>query len=165
MEVFNKFPNKKFLINIKSKRLDETKLLANIISTLPQSQQNNLMIYGGQYKQREYLIKHFPNMPIMTKSSFKACVKDYILIGWSAVVPNSCKNNILLIPQNLTPLIWGWPNKFLNRMAGVNSEVFVTANINKKFLTGSQGMPTISAKTLIDAGYKGGIWTDDIDQF
>lgn len=162
-EIFEKFPNKKFLINIKSNNLAEAKMLSNKIKTLPKTQQAKLMIYGGKTKLHIQLNADLPDMVTMSKPGFKACAKDYMLIGWSGFIPESCKNNILLIPNNLKSIVWGWPNKFIKRMTDVNTSVFLIDDYNGS--NRSKGLPTDKAKALIAAGYKGGIWTDDIDEF
>lgn len=162
-EIFEKFPNKKFLINIKSNNLAEAKMLSNKIKTLPKTQQAKLMIYGGKTKLHVQLNADLPDMVTMSKPGFKACAKDYMLIGWSGFIPESCKNNILLIPNNLKSIVWGWPNKFIKRMTDVNTSVFLIDDYNGS--NRSKGLPTDKAKALITAGYKGGIWTDDIDEF
>lgn len=162
-EIFEKFPNKNFLINIKSNNLTEAKMLSDKIKTLPKAQQNKLMIYGGKQKLHVQLNADLPNIVTMSKPGFKACAKDYMLMGWSGYIPDSCKNNILLIPNNLKSIVWGWPNKFITRMQSVNTSVFLVDDY--KDSNRSKGLPTAKAKTLIAAGYKGGIWTDDIDEF
>lgn len=162
-EIFDKFPNNKFLINIKSNNLDETKLLIEKIKTLPKPQQNKLMIYGGKTEIHNELNTALPHIITMNKPRFKSCAQDYILLGWSGYIPQSCKNNILLVPNNLTSLVWGWPHKFIQRMQNVNTSVFVIDDYTGRDF--SKGLPTVEAKSLIASGYKGGIWTDDIDEF
>ena len=99
----------------------------------------------------------------MTKASLKSCLKHYILLGWTSYIPDVCKNNILVIPSNIAPFIWGWPTKFLTRMKQVNTQVYLM----DPYTSGSRlkGISTSVAKKLINSGYKGGIWTDDIDEF
>lgn len=121
------------------------------------------MIYGGGEKLHTQLNADLPHITTMNKLRFKACVIDYMLLGWSGYIPNSCKNNILLIPNNLKSIIWGWPHKFVQRMQNVNTHIFVIDDYTGRDF--SKGLPTNRAKALISTGYKGGIWTDDIDEF
>lgn len=162
-EVFAAFPNDKFLINIKSNNLAEAKLLSDKINSLPHAQQANLMIYGGGEKLHAQLNADLPDIITMNKPRFKSCVQSYILLGWSGYIPETCKNNIIVVPQNLKWAIWGWPHKFIARMQSANTQVFVIDDYTGRNF--SKGLPTQDAKALIAAGYKGGIWTDDIDEF
>jgi hypothetical protein len=37
--------------------------------------------------------------------------------GWSAYTARaSCRNLLILVPENFAPLLWGWPNRFVERM-------------------------------------------------
>ncbi|MGL1922197.1 MAG: glycerophosphodiester phosphodiesterase family protein [Hyphomicrobiales bacterium] len=162
-EIFETFPNKNFLINIKSNNLHEATLLADKIKTLPIDQQNKLTIYGGKQKLHAQLNADLPHISTMNKPEFKDCAKQYLLLGWSGYIPETCHNTMFIVPHNYKNLIWGWPNKFIERMASVNTSVFVMDDYTGRNF--SKGLPTIKAKALLAAGYKGGIWTDDIDEF
>ena len=57
--------------------------------------------------------------------AMKACLTDYVKFGWTGYVPESCRNTTVAVPLNYQWAIWGWPNRFLDRMAGVGTKVIL----------------------------------------
>jgi hypothetical protein len=45
--------------------------------------------------------------------------------GLSGYVPPDCERSVLLVPVSYAPWLWGWPNRFLNRMIAHGSAVFI----------------------------------------
>jgi glycerophosphoryl diester phosphodiesterase len=74
--------------------------------------------------------------------------------------PSACKNTVIVVPVNYQWVIWGWPDRYLDRMRAVNSQVFVTGPYTK----GSQigGLNTAEEFRELPQGYGGGVWTDEI---
>ena len=89
----------------------------------------------------------------------KACTKDYALTGWTSIVPESCRDGTLMIPVNMQWLMWGWPNRLLQRMNGVGARVIVM---------GPYGSNTGAGLTLpeqlgeIPSSFNGYLWAEDI---
>jgi glycerophosphoryl diester phosphodiesterase len=54
-----------------------------------------------------------------------ACLKSYAKIGWTSIVPASCRNTTVIVPLNYRWMLWGWPYRFLDRMAKANSRVVI----------------------------------------
>jgi glycerophosphoryl diester phosphodiesterase len=65
------------------------------------------------------------------------------------------------MPVNVGPWMWGWPHRFQQRMASVNSVFFAVAPYHGGGFSG--GIDTADALRLLPAGYMGGISTDSID--
>ena len=57
-----------------------------------------------------------------------ACLKSYAKIGWTSVVPESCRNTTVIVPLNYRWMLWGWPYRFLDRMAKANTKVMIYGN-------------------------------------
>jgi glycerophosphoryl diester phosphodiesterase len=160
-DVLATFPDKRFLINIKSNDPHEGDLLADQLSQLPPAQLRLLMAYGGDLP-IERLHLRMPAMRVMSRQSLARCGLRYIGIGWSGIVPDDCRNTIVLVPANLTWLIWGWPNLFAGRMHRAESEVFVTGPLS----FGDPGLAGIDSDddlAWLPAGFVGGIWTNRIE--
>ena len=66
-----------------------------------------------------------PDIRTISRATIKSCLLGYIGYGWSGVVPKACRNAMVMLPINVAPWMWGWPDRFLNRMKAANSEVFV----------------------------------------
>lgn len=46
-------------------------------------------------------------------------------LGWSGYVPEACRDTSLLIPVNIAPWLWGWPDRFLDRMGAAGTNVYL----------------------------------------
>ena len=68
--------------------------------------------------------------------------------------------SVLLLPVNFAPWLWGWPNRFLARMAVWLAGLPPRPYDGSGFSSGID-TPTIRAAA---AGYDGGIWTNRIDR-
>lgn len=159
-EVFAAFPSVNFLIDIKSNDPLEGQLLAETLQSLMADHQGQVMVYGGPLPVREVL-KKFPEMRSITRPRLIQCLKRYVALGWSGFVPKECANSLLLIPANVAPWLWGWPNKFLSRMDGVDSSVAIIGDYTGVSYTTGFDDPQRTSELGTD--YSGAIWTDRID--
>jgi glycerophosphoryl diester phosphodiesterase len=159
-DVLNRFPDNSFLINVKSNDPDEGKLLAQYLSKLPKKQQNLLAVYGGD-EPIAAVKEAMPGMRVMSKSTMKDCLIPYLAAGWTGYAPKACKNTELHIPEKLAKWLWGWPNKFLNRMEQADTRVIVVGGDGSEF---SSGFDTMEDIERLPSNYWGGIWTNRIDR-
>jgi glycerophosphoryl diester phosphodiesterase len=68
---------------------------------------------------------------------------------------------VVLVPINVAPWLWGWPNRFLARMALVRSSVFLLGPYKGgEFSTGIDSEDDLRR---VPVGYTGGIWTNEIE--
>lgn len=158
-EVLARFPDKRFLINIKSRDPDEGRKLAARLKKLPQAQQKLLMSYGGDAPE-DVLAREMPGMKTMGRRRMTNCLLNYMSYGWTGIVPMACRNTLILVPQNYAVLLWGWPNRFVERMHGAGSEVYLRG----PYGNGSAGgIDTVEQLNAVPNDFPGGIWTDRID--
>lgn len=158
-EVLAHFPNRSFLIHVKSNDPQEGVQLAQFLSKLPKKQLSQLTVYGGD-KPIAMLKKHLPNLRVMSMATMKSCMLPYIAVGWTGYVPSACENTQLHIPEKIAPWLWGWPDKFLNRMENVGTRVIVVAGDGQW----SEGFDTVEDIKRLPSNYTGGIWTNRIDR-
>jgi len=161
-EVLATFPDRRFLINIKSNDPHEGDLLADRLLQLPAAQRALLMSYGGEAPEAR-LASRIPEMRVMSRRTLTACALRYIALGWSGHVPDACRNTMVLVPVNIGWLLWGWPNVFLERMHDAGSEVFVVGPLSGGDV-GTSGIDTDEDVARLPDGYSGGIWTNRIDR-
>ena len=160
-EVLARFPDKRFLINVKSNDPHEGDLLADRLLQLPASGLRLLMAYGGD-RPIERLHARIPSMRVMSRKALTRCGLRYIGVGWSGVMPEDCRNTIVLVPANLTWLLWGWPNLFAERMHRAGSEVFVSGPVSFSD-PGLAGIDSDDDLAWLPPGFGGGIWTNRIE--
>lgn len=159
-EVLDAFPQRSFLINVKSNDPKEGGLLAEALAKRPPEQLARIMVYGGD-RPIASLNERMPQLRVMSRASIKACLLKYIALGWSGYVPEPCRNSILLIPSNIGPWLWGWPNRFDARMAAANTITFASGRYTGgRFSTSIDSMEDFRS---LPKGYAGGISTDRID--
>lgn len=158
-EVLAAFPDKRFLIHIKSRDAAEGRMLAARLAKLPKDARAKLIVYGHDTPLaavREAL----PDMRTMGRGTLVRCLLRYVGVGWSGFVPSACRNTMLLVPANYAWVLWGWPNRFLARMREAGAEVYLLGlYAGGDFTT---GVDTALDVGRIPDGYSGGIWTNRI---
>jgi glycerophosphoryl diester phosphodiesterase len=160
-EVLARFPDERFLVNIKSNDPAEGEKLARYLTRRGPADRARLMFYGGA-EPLHVLAARVPHTRVMalkgSAPNLRTCLIRYESIGWTGYVPQDCRHSLAAIPINYAPYLWGWPNRFVARMKSVDTDVFVAGPYDGV----SQG---IDAKGIaaLPANYAGGIWTDDIE--
>lgn len=159
-EVLIQFPENSLLIHIKSNDPKEGELLAEYLSKLPEKRRSQLTVYGGD-EPVTALKGKLPDMRVMSKATMKSCLLPYLAAGSTGYVPAACEHTQLHIPEKIAPWLWGWPNKFLNRMDQVDTRVIVVGGNGSEF---SSGLDTPEDIERLPSNYSGGIWTNRIDK-
>jgi glycerophosphoryl diester phosphodiesterase len=159
-EVLVIFPDRRFLINIKSNDQSEGQLLAHALGTLPAERRERLMVYGGDAPVAA-LSNALPDIRTMSRNTLKTCLLSYIGYGWTGVLPEACQNTIIYVPINVASWLWGWPNRFLSRMESAGSSVFVIGPYHGGEFSSGIDKPDDFAR--LPAGYSGGIMTNEIE--
>ena len=160
-EVLNIFPDRQLLIDMKSNNPQEGIQLARVLSALPQNRQKLLTVEGGD-KPIDALRQRLPQMRVMSEAIIERCILQYIALGWSGYVPSACQHIELLLPDKFAPWLWGWPNRFLDRMDGSDTRVVLEkGNGSEEF---SSGFDSPADLKRLPPSYTGGIWTNRIDQ-
>ncbi len=160
-EVLAAFPGKRFLINIKSNDPNEGVMLAERLSSLSPAQLDLLMAYGGD-RSIAALDARLPQLKVMSKSTLKGCGYAYIGVGWTGYLPQACRHTLMLLPTNYAGWIWGWPNRFLERMRRAGTDVFIVG-AHGAGDAGTSGIDDEAAFRALPEGFDGGIWTNRID--
>ncbi|MEW4130627.1 glycerophosphodiester phosphodiesterase family protein [Bacillus thuringiensis] len=159
-EVLNHFPDRSFLIHIKSDDKNEGIQLAAHLKKLPAKRLDQLTIYGGD-KPIAAIKERIPSLRTMSKATMKKDLITYMVLGWTGYIPSSLKHGELHIPDKVASWLWGWPNRFLNRMDKADTRVIVVGGNGFGFSSGFDSSEDI--KRLPD-DYTGGIWTNQIDK-
>lgn len=159
-EVFATFPDKGLLINVKSRDGSEGERLAAALNVLPAERRRTIMVYGGD-EPIDMIRRLTPDVRTISRAAIRSCLIRYIAYGWTGLVPPACRNAMVLVPVNVAPWLWGWPNRFLNRMTDAGSAVFVLGPYSGGEF--STGIDTPELFARLPQGYSGGIWTNEIE--
>jgi glycerophosphoryl diester phosphodiesterase len=157
-EVFEAFPYHELLIHVKDGGVEAAMILDSFFQTMPEDQLCKISVYGSK-DAVHYLKSHYPNMKTLTKSDLMQSLILYELFGWTGYVPKSMHNAQIHLPIKYAPLLWGWPNRFLDRMDRVGTRVVVVQSDG----TFSSGFDDADALAALPEHYSGTIWTDRID--
>jgi glycerophosphoryl diester phosphodiesterase len=156
-------PNHPILFNFKSKDAKEAEQLHAILKASGRdSAKIGDAFYAGREKGPIKRIREI--MPdawaFSTKDRAMDCTKDYVTFGWSGIVPESCRNETLIIPINYQFLFWGWPNRLIARMESVGARVIVMGPYESD--KSNEGLREPSELGKIPASFNGFIWVEDI---
>jgi glycerophosphoryl diester phosphodiesterase len=158
-EVLARFPEREFLIDMKTGDAEDGAAMAALLGRLPREHVERLAAYGGKAAMRA-LASALPSFRVMSPSSLLSAGLSYLLLGWTGYVPAACHDTELRIPLRYAPLFWGWPHRFIRRMDSVNTRVMLVAGDGKW----SEGFDTPESLGAIPDGYAGVIWTNRIDR-
>ncbi|KSV73382.1 hypothetical protein N185_20060 [Sinorhizobium sp. GW3] len=159
-EVLAALPDRKFLINFKSRRAEEGAELATRVDAQPQWREAVFGVYGGEEPTRETL-KRLQGMRGYDRTSTMACLTRYLGYGWSGLMPDACKNTFVIVPGNYAPLLWGWPDRFAARMKAAGSEIILLGPYGGGDFT--TGIDTMQDLEMVPPGFSGYIWTNRIE--
>jgi glycerophosphoryl diester phosphodiesterase len=158
-EVLAHFPDRSFLIHIKSNDPEEGELMAGFLQTLPVERLASLTVYGGD-QPVAVLKEKLPQLRVMSKATLKKALLSYALLGWTGYIPPAIRGTQLHIPLKYARFLWGWPHRFLARMKAVDTRIILVLG-NGQW---SEGFDRVEDLRQLPAGYSGGIWTNRIDR-
>ena len=160
-EVLAAFPDKRFLINIKSDDPDEGRRLAAMLAPLPAERHARIWVYGGG-KAIDAFAADAPDLTVLGTDAAKRCLIRYELMGWLGIVPAACRHTLFMLPINYGGLIWGFPNRLAQRLAAYGTRVVLLgAYDNSGF---SSGIDAVAELGDVPAHFDGFIWTNRVDR-
>lgn len=159
-EVLETFTDKTFLIHIKSNDPAEGQLLSARLNRLSSDRLSQLSVYGGN-RPVDVVRAEVPLVRTMSGSTLTGCILRYVGMGWSGYIPQVCKRTMLQAPANIAPWLWGWPHRFVHRLASVETLVCMQDDYGGGGF--STGLNRVVDLEKVPSDYAGGIWTDRID--
>ncbi|MBB4239115.1 glycerophosphodiester phosphodiesterase family protein [Rhizobium esperanzae] len=159
-EVLSTFPDRRFLINVKSRDSSEGEKLAAVLNGLSAERRADIIVYGGD-EPIDVIRRLAPDIRTASRASLKGCLFSYIGYGWIGLMPEACKHRMMLVPVNIAPWLWGWPDRFLNRMEDAGTEVFVLGPYRGNDF--STGIDDPAELARLPTNYAAGIWTNEIE--
>ena len=77
------------------------------------------------------------------------------------VTPQACKNTVVMVPQNMAPIIWGWPHRFTQRMKAVSTDVILVGPYDGSGF--SSGIDNEQSFNNVPDRFDGYVWTNKIE--
>jgi glycerophosphoryl diester phosphodiesterase len=160
-EVLARFPDRQFLVNFKSNRIEEGEALAQLVAAHPEWRNAIWGSYGGDPPTLRSM-ELIDGLKGYTRKSMTDCVIAYELTGWTGVVPEPCRNSVVLVPANLTWMVWGWPHKFTRRMEAAGSTVILLGPFESGDM-GTRGIDSLEELNAVPEKFHGYVWTNRIE--
>ena len=73
---------------------------------------------------------------MLDRAASDACLGRYRRTGWLGAVPEACRGLTLNLPSRGEWTLWGWPYRFLDRMAGAGARAFLAGDPRRPALVG-----------------------------
>jgi glycerophosphoryl diester phosphodiesterase len=158
-DVLQAVPRTQFLFNFKSKDPRDAELLAAAFARAGVPIDERFAFYGHP----RVLARMRPLAPkswIFSKEEIRACALDYLKFGWFGHVPDSCQGRTIMVPLNYRWAVWGWPNRFLDRMAGANTRVILMGDIEND--RSPVGLARPEQLGQVPRDFRGYLWVEDM---
>lgn len=159
-EVFRAFPDRQFLINIKSGRVKEANLLHKYLRERQLPQSGPLRVYGNENVMAR-IRELRPDAWVFSRESVQQCTYRYIMLGWSGYMPESCRNGAVVAPNTWQWALWGWPDRFMQRMDDAGSLVMALDFEGRG--RGMHGIYQPQELEFLPADYRGALWVEKIE--
>lgn len=119
-EFYKQYPKHEFWLNLKNSDIRSFNTLYTYIS-----EKNSNSVVITTLTGLEWFRSKDSSIRLASVDSVKRCGIDYMLMGWAGVVPDSCRNTILLIPPSMTKYFWGYPERLASRLQQHGSDVYL----------------------------------------
>jgi len=160
-EVFEAMPQGRFLINYKSREAREGDMLAQMLAANPDWRDNVWGAYGGDeptFRAAELI----DGLAVWSRRGLADCLLQYEALGWTGYMPDACRETKVMVPLNVAPYLWGWPNLFIERLRGAGSEVILLGPYEAGD-PGTAGIDTPEQLAEVPDTFSGYIWTNRIE--
>lgn len=158
-EVLTRFPDKRFLIHIKSNDPQEGILLAQYLERFEPSHLEMLTVYGG-IEPIAALKELMPGIKVMSKATMVPALVQYMLVGWTGWVPPAMRDAHFHIPLRYARYLWGWPHRLAERLDRAGSTLVIVRGDG----SWSEGFDSPEHRQELPTGFGGGIWTNRVDR-
>lgn len=160
-EVLAALPGRQVLVNFKSNEAREADMLAAVIRAHPDWRPALWGAYGGDAPTLRAAAM-IDGLNIWTRRGLKQCIGRYLALGWTGYVPEACRNTKVMLPLNVAPWLWGWPNLLIERFRAAGSEVIVLGPYTAGD-PGTSGIDTLEQLAKVPPQFSGYLWTNRIE--
>ncbi len=150
--------NDRLMFNFKSGDAKEADLLATKLAETGRDSSSAGDAFYGHPDPVGRIRKHYPDVWAWSPQEARACTEDYIILGWSGYLPESCRGNTMIVPLNYQWAFWGWPNRLIARMEEYGGEIIVVGPHGDHVAT---GLTLPEQLTEIPDSFNGYVWVED----
>jgi glycerophosphoryl diester phosphodiesterase len=160
-DVLTAMPDERFLVNFKSREAREGDMLAALVAQHPEWREAIWGAYGGDEPTYQ-AAGQMDGLNVWSRRGLVECLTQYMGLGWTGYMPEACRNTKVMVPINIAPFLWGWPNLIQQRMADVGSEIILLGPYGAGD-PGTAGIDDVETLALVPRDFDGYIWTNRIE--
>ena len=154
------FPERPLALRLAGANAEAADRFAAVLNALPAERRERVLVLAEDEAAPALEIA-LPDVTVTSAHDVTDCIGRYVSFGWAGFVSPACRDTVLLLPLDVARRLWGWPNRFLLRMHGVGTEVFVFAP--QRDGDAAAGIDTEEDFARLPPAYDGGIWTERPD--
>lgn len=160
-EVLAAMPDRHFLVNFKSREAREGDMLAALVAAHPEWRNAIWGAYGGD-EPTYRAAGAIDGLHVWSRRGLIDCLSQYVGLGWTGFVPEPCRNTKVMIPINIAPWLWGWPNLLQQRMADAGSQIILLGPYGSGD-PGTAGIDDLETLAQVPKDFDGYVWTNRIE--
>ncbi len=149
------------MFHFKSKDPAEADLLADILEREGRDPVDLGDGFYGHEAPVGRIRERFPDAWAWTKDEARACSEDYLKIGWTGIVPETCQGRTMIVPTNYQWLVWGWPDRTIARMKAAGTRIIMVGPVGDA--SAPQGLTEPRQLGEIPASFNGYVWVEKIE--
>jgi glycerophosphoryl diester phosphodiesterase len=161
-EALTAYPGSRFLIQIKDGDHRIGEMMAAYLERRGMARWDRLAFFGAP-RPLSRLKNIHPGARTWSAAAAARCLSRYLLFGWTGHVPEACDDAVVMVPIMQSDLVWGWPNRFLQRMRGHRTEVILIGRIDGLSGADFSRLDTEDEIRRVPHKFDGSIWTDRIE--
>ncbi|SMQ69121.1 glycerophosphoryl diester phosphodiesterase [Altererythrobacter xiamenensis] len=148
----------RMMINFKSKDAREADLLAAKLKAAGRDPVAAGDAFYGHEAPIARIRELYPEAWSWSMQGAEACSRDYIALGWSSYLPESCRGETMIVPLNRQFAFWGWPNRLIARMEEYGGKVIVVGPLGDN---APRGLTLPEQLGEIPSTFNGYVWVED----
>lgn len=160
-DVMRTFPRQRLLIQMKDGKFAGLNLVLYINKRHPDAW-GRISLFGDTSATSAAKELH-PDIPVIHDRRAAKCTLAYAALGWTGYVPKACREGTIIVAMNARPLAWGWPNRFLGRMAAAKVDVMAIGSVTGLGSNSFTRLDNANELSNIPTGFNGLIWTDQVE--
>ncbi|OGS53324.1 MAG: hypothetical protein A3J40_10995 [Erythrobacter sp. RIFCSPHIGHO2_12_FULL_63_10] len=148
----------RLLYKFKSNDPKEAELLAAALKAAGRDVGQRGDAFYGEQATVDRIHELAPDAWAFSNEEASRCSRDYLAMGWSGHVPESCRGKTIFVPLDYQWAFWGWPNRMIARMEQYDTRIVVIGAQDEGDPTGLS-LPEELGE--IPASFNGYVWVDD----
>lgn len=154
-------PRGRFIFNFKSKDAGEADLLAAKLEEAGRRIDYNKDAFYGADAPVRRIKELYPDAWAFSQQGAKQCSKDYALVGWFGVIPDSCRaSGTIFVALDYQWVMPGWPNRMIQRMQDAGVEIIMIGPVGPD--NAPRGIDLPEQLGDVPSTFNGWLWVDDM---